>query len=300
VSGLRRGLHGIHHAAASLTTPVPAAVLGPQGKYVSPTTNQTYLLNTKLMNFSEAELYCNDNGGHLVSYLSQAEQYEIESAFQNLGVFFPLYHTQYWLGLFSTADTWPRFTWFDFNAPPPDEPGAYAHWGTVKQGMIKEPNNLTTSELCAVANYSQSYSFVYGWSDANCSLLLPAMCKVPTPGMYAYVSNVTNATYLLNTTMVNMPTAQKTCNVNGGHLVAYTGVEEQVDVEAYFLSIGMLLPTYHKHYWIGLTTNTTLWPKYNWTDRSLPPPVGTAYQHWGRAGPLVLEPNNGTGEAQQR
>lgn len=69
-------------------------------------------------------------------------------------------------------------------------------------------------------------------------------------------------------------------------------------MEGYFQSLGVLLPTYHKVYFIGLTTNSTLWPKYNWTDRSLPAPVGTTYQHWGMAGPVVLEPNNATGRAQ--
>lgn len=180
------------------------------------------------MNFSVAEAFCNSQGGHLVSYTSQAEQYEVESSYQNQGVFFPLYHTHYWIGLSSTPSTWPRFSWFDYNAPQPDEPGAYAHWGTIKQGAIREPNNLTGSEMCVAANFSQSYTFVYGWSDASCALQLPAMCKIPAPDMYVYVSNASNATYLLNTTFTNQVAAQRSCNANGGHLVAYTSIEEQV------------------------------------------------------------------------
>ena len=132
------------------------------------------------------------------------------------------------LPLHRSPNTWPRFTWYDFNAAPPDEPGSYSHWGTVKQGMFQEPNNLTGSEHCVAANYTQSYTFVYGWSDTRCGLELPFICKMPPPAMYVYVSNTTNSTYLLNTTMVNMITAQRSCNANGGHLVPYQSLEEQV------------------------------------------------------------------------
>lgn len=70
----------------------------------------------------------------------------------------------------------------------------------------------------------------------------------------------------------------------------------QIEVEGYYMqSIGMLLPTYHKHYWIGLTTNSSFWPRYNWTDRSVSAPLGVNYQHWGRAGAVTVEPNNATG-----
>lgn len=74
---------------------------GPQARYTSPVNNNSYLLNTKPMNFSNAQAWCNSQGGHLTSYTTQAEQYEVESAYQNMGVFFPLFHIQYWIGLSS-------------------------------------------------------------------------------------------------------------------------------------------------------------------------------------------------------
>lgn len=41
---------------------------------VNSTSRFTYLLNTKPMNWTTSEQYCNDNGGHLVAYQSAEEQ----------------------------------------------------------------------------------------------------------------------------------------------------------------------------------------------------------------------------------
>jgi hypothetical protein len=46
--------------------------------YESSTTNNTYMFNTMLLNQSDAETYCQDNGGHLVSYAGADEQSEVE------------------------------------------------------------------------------------------------------------------------------------------------------------------------------------------------------------------------------
>jgi hypothetical protein len=46
--------------------------------YVSTATNNTYLLNTTSVGFVQAELSCNDQGGHLVTYGSFADQQEVE------------------------------------------------------------------------------------------------------------------------------------------------------------------------------------------------------------------------------
>jgi hypothetical protein len=50
--------------------------------------------------------------------------------------------------------------------------------------IIPEPNNLDNPpELCAGGNFSQSYGplNVAGWSDANCSISSPFMCKLLNP-----------------------------------------------------------------------------------------------------------------------
>jgi hypothetical protein len=46
---------------------------------------------------------------------------------------------------------------------------------------------------------------------------------------------VSNYTYIYNTTMTDNKNAHKICNSQGGHLVAYQSLEEQVDVEQYFI-----------------------------------------------------------------
>jgi hypothetical protein len=48
--------------------------------YTSKINNSTYMLNTNTMAFEGAESFCNDYGGHLVSYGSKAEQQEVGSA----------------------------------------------------------------------------------------------------------------------------------------------------------------------------------------------------------------------------
>ncbi len=52
---------------------------------------------------------------------------------------------------------------------------------------------------------------------------------------YVYISPVTNLTYIYNTSQVEQKTAHKLCNAQGGHLVAYQSIDEQKDVERYFM-----------------------------------------------------------------
>ena len=79
--------------------------------YTNATTNTTYILNTRKLNFTFAERFCNDQGGHLASWNSKAEQIEVEQYFIKAGVLFPECHKTYWMGL--SAKIWPRFTWKD-------------------------------------------------------------------------------------------------------------------------------------------------------------------------------------------
>ena len=56
---------------------------------------------------------------------------------------------------------------------------------------------------------------------------------LPTAGpqVYDYFSNTTNATYLLNTNASIGAAAEAWCTTQGGHLAAYSSLEEQVEVE---------------------------------------------------------------------
>ena len=71
-----------------------------------------------------------------------------------------------------------------------DAPGptsaTYQHWGLPADGML-EPNSR---HICGVATYSQSADSptAFGWSDADCAMRLPFMCKRMPRGAYVYIS----------------------------------------------------------------------------------------------------------------
>ena len=99
------------NAALTATASTTCADPGPQPKFVSPTSGVTYLLNTVRTNFTAAEQYCNDNGGHLIAYGNSFEQTEVEQFFITQGLLFSECHLSYWIGL--KADQWPNFYWTD-------------------------------------------------------------------------------------------------------------------------------------------------------------------------------------------
>ncbi len=55
--------------------------------------------------------------------------------------------------------------------------------------------------------------------------------------MHSFHSNFSNATYLLNTNLLNQSSAQAFCNSQGGHLVSYARQYEQLEVENHFTSM---------------------------------------------------------------
>jgi hypothetical protein len=56
-----------------------------------------------------------------------------------------------------------------------------------------------------------------------------------------YTTPVSNVTFLFNSTNSTWDDAQNSCQMNGGHLAAYTSQEEQGDVEQFYESTGWLL-----------------------------------------------------------
>jgi hypothetical protein len=83
------------------------------------------------------------------------------------------------------------------------------------------------------------------WSSQYC----PARrCRCYDNGSY------TKHRYCINTTKSTFSEAQGSCNLIGGHLVAYQDMTEQRDVEMWFQDQGYLLPNFHKFYWMGLMT----------------------------------------------
>jgi hypothetical protein len=46
--------------------------------------------------------------------------------------------------------------------------------------------------------------------------------------VFTYTNNATNTTYVLNQTMMDMASAERMCNLAGGHLAAWLSLDEQV------------------------------------------------------------------------
>ena len=67
---------------------------------------------------------------------------------------------------------WPRFSVLTPQA------FSYRHWGTALPSGRLEPNNLRGQELCAGANSTEAYDGAWGWSDEQCSMPAPSLCKL--------------------------------------------------------------------------------------------------------------------------
>jgi hypothetical protein len=49
---------------------------------------------------------------------------------------------------------------------------------------------------------------------------------------------------------------------DGGHPASYVSFEEQYQTEQFFIDEGMLMPKFHKNYWMGLKTSSEEWPNF--------------------------------------
>jgi hypothetical protein len=56
------------------------------------------------------------------------------------------------------------------------------------------------------------------------------------------VSNATGLVFYLNTSTANATEAEEACKRNGGHLAAFTSLEEQREVEQHYITNGFLFP----------------------------------------------------------
>ena len=101
--------------------------------------------------------------------------------------------------------------------------------------------------------------------------LAHAACRLAAPPAAAstnatYKSTVGN-TYTIFNQHLTQSAAERACNDVGGHLAAYNNLNEQKEVEQYYLTQGLLLSSYHKHYWMGLGYKSSAW---TWMDKAIP------------------------------
>jgi hypothetical protein len=160
----------------------PLAAAAYEFLYESAATQSSYVLNTNPMNQKDAEQFCRDNGMHLVTWESRAEQNEVEVAFQSKFQLQPPYHSAYWMGLRIKKGAWNKtgFTPLDnAYALVYKEPNGsiYTNWANT------EPNNARGNEMCSVGNWTMRNGTVetWGWQDAQCQQRLPAICKLAAP-----------------------------------------------------------------------------------------------------------------------
>jgi hypothetical protein len=104
---------------------------------------------------------------------SQSEQAEVERSFQGQGAFAATNVRFYWIG-FRVYARWPTFSPVVAN----NRSTTFFHWGTMVPQGIKEPNAITGLEFCAGANASEAYGGAWGWSDENCGVRAPFVCKL--------------------------------------------------------------------------------------------------------------------------
>ncbi len=128
------------------------------------------------------------------------------------------------------------------------------------------------------------------------SLVLSHTVAAPSPAVdntYRYVSS-SNDSFILHTTATDFATAERSCNMDGGHLVYYTSLAEQQEVEQYFVMLGVLYPSFTPAYWLGLRSSRIAWPRFEWMSYLAPAPDRDAYEHWG-VGDTWREPDNKAG-----
>jgi hypothetical protein len=162
----------------NMPPPTPAPPQG-QYNYTIQAPSQYYravsfVLSTDLVDYATAEGRCEEMRGYLVSYENLEEQIEVEEVLLRQGALDMTYYNKYWIGLrVPNQRTWPSFEW----AVPPAV--NWSHWGNFTPGSIREPNNLFTKELCALANATEAFAGAWAWADARCTILAPYICKVP-------------------------------------------------------------------------------------------------------------------------
>ena len=213
---------------------------------------------------------------------------EVEQHFIEKGYLLPKYHKAYWNGL--RASQWPTFNWIDATANRTD----YKLWGQLPDGSFEPKDKLKT---CGVGNYSLTRLNAWGWASENCNSPLPFMCRILKPGNITLPSTLTGNVFTLMNVKAGHAKAEALCNDIGGHLASFVSQDEQTEMEFAFIASGYLLPSFHKTYWLGLTSTPDNWPAFDWIDRNVASPAANgAYSHWGTYsadGFKTPEPNNG-------
>jgi hypothetical protein len=226
--------------------------------------NHTYTLNTTMVTQAQAQRSCNARGGHLAVWPSQQTQNEVEAFFAGNGYLLPTFHKAYWMGMVKRDG---EFGFLDATIKT-----SYRNWGMYATGEpgegYPEPNNYFGDENCAIGNFSMIRQVppVWGFADYQCTDRFVFICKNQATGVFNYTDPSTGYNYLLNTNNMTFDQGERYCQMQGGHLVAYSTREEQAAVESFYTANGMLLPGFHTLYWMGLYVEPENWPYFKWKE----------------------------------
>jgi hypothetical protein len=137
----------------------------------------------------------------------------VETQFQARFQLQPPYHNAYWMGLrIKKGGVWNKT-----NFKPLDnayaqiyrEPNAsiYTNWASG------EPNNGRPPELCSTGNWTTRNGTVetWGWHDSQCTLRLPAICKLAEPFDGTTTNPCCGTTFTIHTKPVDAESAGDVC-----------------------------------------------------------------------------------------
>ncbi|KAE9552899.1 hypothetical protein FO519_003884 [Halicephalobus sp. NKZ332] len=236
----------------------------PSGTTPSTLDNSTcYQFVATSANFQNAEIQCNNYGGHLVSIQSGFENSFI---IQNAGLHFPQI-SDFWIGA-------NRMTNVPFSGVchpwiwPTDQVVRFADWAPG------EPNAGIND--CVSAKISGGL-----WYTADCNTTKPYVCGIPKKLLYC----PSGWTFFENTQFcyktffqAEWEEAEQRCAAENAHLASIHSLEEN-DFVAGMAHVGMTTE-WRGGAWIGLSTVKNNPNAWNWTD-------GTAndYIHWADGEP---------------
>ena len=80
-------------------------------EYKTPVTNSTFTFNTGAKTQADAEMSCQEQGGHLAVYSSEAEQADVEAYYEAQQWLLPKFYKYWWHGLNKNSSVY--WTWTD-------------------------------------------------------------------------------------------------------------------------------------------------------------------------------------------
>ncbi|XP_053408178.1 uncharacterized protein LOC123560994 isoform X2 [Mercenaria mercenaria] len=276
-TSLQLTTRSITSTSLSQTTEKGKCKLGWEKEYASSET--CYKFVTKRASWTEAQAACLEEGGNLISIVSDQEQSYIEGRLQG----FAKLPDDMWIGA-SDRDYEAGWKWID------EQPFEYQNW---RPG---EPNDYgSAGEDCAAISVRNKKVFGL-WNDLPCHLNRGYICKLQVDGMVAPTSTQVPVTegkcgigwekdpssdtcYKFEIELASWTEAQTKCLKDDGNLVSIISDQEQSYIAGILQGISML----PEAMWIG-ASDIDFEAGWKWIDGQ-----PFAYLNWARGEPNYYE-----------